>query len=95
MRNLNNVNIDKLMGEEYLRDEREHLKSVNTRIGIRKDICAQEKREFDINEKIMILEDNVDIVSRMITTQMKSKVQTYDIRDSDEYKGVLDIEVLI
>ena len=26
---------------------------------------------------------------------MKSKVQTYDMRDSEEFKGVLEIEVLI
>lgn len=27
--------------------------------------------------------------------QMKSMVQTYDIRDSTEYKGVFEIEVLL
>lgn len=51
--------------------------------------------EFEILEKIKILEDNVEIATKMQPKSMKSTVQTYDIRDSPEFRGVFEVEVMI
>lgn len=41
------------------------------------------------------MEDNFEIAKRIKPTMMKSSTQTYDIRDSEEFKGVFEIEVAI
>ena len=41
------------------------------------------------------MEENFEIAKRIKPTMMKSSTQTYDIRDSEEFKGVFEIEVAI
>ena len=50
---------------------------------------------FGLEEKIKIMEDNLEIAKRIRPTMMKSKTQTYDIRDGDDFKGVFEVEVLL
>lgn len=42
-----------------------------------------------------MLEDNIEMATKMSDIKMKSIVQTYDIRDCPELKGVLEIEILL
>lgn len=89
------VSIEKIMGQEFLRDEESHLLNIEKRIEEQMKLCKDEGREFDIYEKIKILQDYIDITTILHPTQMKSKTQTYDIRDNEELKGVLEIEILL
>ena len=51
--------------------------------------------EFNINQQIEILEEHIEIATKMQDKQMKSNVQTYDIRDSPEYRGVFEVEMML
>jgi len=48
-----------------------------------------------LQAKIKFLRDNEDRLKTIKTTRMKSKVQTYDIRDSEEYAEVLELELIL
>lgn len=50
---------------------------------------------MSIDVKIEILSSNIEVATKMQQKLMKSRVQTYDIRDSPEYRGVFEIETVL
>jgi len=44
---------------------------------------------------MLVLKKNMDKMKNFFSKRMKTKVQTYDIRDSFDYKDVVEIEFLI
>lgn len=46
-------------------------------------------------ERIRQLQINIDRLVAMKNYRIKSKVQTYDIRDCEDYSGILELESLL
>lgn len=47
------------------------------------------------DERIHLLKKNTLILHALMKYRIKSKIQTYDIRDQDEYNGILNLEKLL
>ena len=72
--NMKQFDIDYILGDRYLRNEREHVikvwnKSEEARENVETDIDGV----FGLEEKIKIMEDNLEIAKRIRPTMMKSK----------------------
>ena len=80
------------MGEDIQRDEKKVLKDIASMI---QNLKAQSNGKLPLEKKIEILDENLEVATKMTDIKMKSIVQTYDIRDSPEFKGVLMIEILL
>ena len=94
--NMKQFDIDYILGDRYLRNEREHVIKVWNKIEeARENVETDIDGVFGLEEKIKIMEDNLEIAKRIRPTMMKSKTQTYDIRDADDFKGVFEVEVLL
>ena len=53
------------------------------------------KDDTDMLEKMQRLKKNMGKMKNFFNKRMKTKVQTYDIRDSFDYRDVVEIEFLI
>jgi len=60
-----------------------------------KDLRTAKGDNITINEKVELLREHAEMFGQLKKSKMKSKVQTYDIRDSESYKGIYEMEVVL
>jgi hypothetical protein len=60
-----------------------------------KDLRRAKGDNITINDKVDILREHSEMFGQLKKSKMKSKVQTYDIRDSESYKGIYEMEVVL
>lgn len=48
-----------------------------------------------IFDQVELLREHVGAFSSLKKSRMKSKIQTYDIRDSESYKGIYEMEIIL